>query len=73
MHAGLTIGTEQSFYSVREDEGSLEICIDVLYGSIPSDDTYTISYSTSESAAEGNLLSSHILIHQLILFLCLHM
>ena len=54
--AGLTIGTEQSFYSVRENEGSLEVCIDVLLGSIPSSDTYTISYTTSESSAEGNWL-----------------
>ena len=52
--AGLTIGTEQSFYSIREDEGSLEVCIDVLLGSIPSSDTYTISYTTSEYTAEGN-------------------
>ena len=51
--AGLTIGTEHSFYSVREDESSLEVCIDVLLGSIPSNDTYTISYTTSDSAAEG--------------------
>ena len=54
LYAGLTIGTEQSFYSVRENEGSLEVCIDVLLGSIPSNDTYTISYTTSESSAEGN-------------------
>ena len=53
-NVGLTIGTEQSFYSIREDAGSLEVCIDVLLGSIPSNDTYTISYTTSESAAEGN-------------------
>ena len=52
--AGLTIGTEQSFYSVKENEGSLEVCIDVLLGSIPSSDTYTISYTTSEYSAEGN-------------------
>lgn len=56
---GLTIGTEQSYYSIREDEGSLEVCVDVLLGSIPSSDTYTISYTTSNSAAEGKSLFYH--------------
>ena len=54
LSAGLTIGTEQSLYTIREDEGSLEVCIDVLLGSIPSSDTYIISYTTTESAAEGD-------------------
>ena len=56
---GLTIGTEQSFYSIREDEGSLEVCVDVLLGSIPSSETYTISYTTLNSAAEGKSLFYH--------------
>ena len=50
---GLTIGAEQSFYSIKEDEGSLEICIDVLLGTIPSDESYTINYITANGAAEG--------------------
>ena len=53
---GLTIGTEQSFYSIREDEGSLEVCVDVLLGSIPSSETYSISYTTLNSVAEGESL-----------------
>ena len=53
LYAGLTIGTEQSFYSVREDEGSLEVCIDVLLGDISSNNTYVIGYTTYESVAEG--------------------
>ena len=52
MHAGLTIGTEQSLYTVNEEDGSLEICI---VGSITSNDTYIISYTMSESTAEGNI------------------
>ena len=54
VYAGLTIGTEQSFYSVREDEGSLEVCIEVLLGTVPPNYTYIISYTTSQSTAEGN-------------------
>ena len=53
VSTGLTVGTEQSFYSVREDDGSLEVCIDVLFGTIPSNNTYIISYTTSQSTAEG--------------------
>ena len=50
---GLTLGPEKSLYSVKEDEGSLEVCMDVLLGTIPSSETYTISYSTVNGAAEG--------------------
>ncbi|CAI8052154.1 Sodium/calcium exchanger 2 [Geodia barretti] len=50
---GLTLGTEKSLYSVKEDEGSLEVCIDVLLGSISSGDTYTVSYTTVNGAAQA--------------------
>ena len=53
LHAGLTIGAERSFYSIREDEGSLEICIDVLQGTFPSSESYDISYTTASSDAKG--------------------
>ena len=49
----MTLGPEKSLYSVKEDEGSLEVCMEVLLGIIPSSETYTISYSTVNGAAEG--------------------
>ena len=50
---GLVLGSEKSLYTVKEDEGSVEVCIDVLMGTISSGDTYTISYTTANGAAEG--------------------
>ena len=50
---GLTLGTEKSLYSIKEDGGSLEVCIDALLGTISSSDTYTVSYTTVDDAAEG--------------------
>jgi hypothetical protein len=50
---GVTIGAEESQYSTKEDEGSLEVCIDVLLGTIPSSQTYTFDYSTVNGAAEA--------------------
>ena len=51
---GLTLGTKKSLYSIKEDGGSLEVCIDALLGTIASSDTYTVSYTTVDDAAEGN-------------------
>ena len=58
MHAspaclGLTVGLQHTLYSVGELDGSLEVCSEVLEGTILANETVLINYITASSDAEG--------------------
>ena len=50
---GLTLGLQHTLYSVGELDGSLEVCAEVLEGTILANETVLINYITASSDAEG--------------------
>ena len=48
----VTIGLQKRYYSVREDSGSLQVCMEILSGDI-GEITISINYSTIDGTAEG--------------------
>ena len=50
---GLTIGLQHSMYSVSEVDGSLQVCAEVLEGSILANETVLVNYFTASGDAKG--------------------
>ena len=50
----VTIGFEQAYYLVMEDQGTVEVCASVTSGSLGAEVTVTLG--TQNGSAEGKLL-----------------
>ena len=48
----VTIGLQQSYYSVREDGGFLQVCVEILSGDTEGR-TISLDYTTVDGTAEG--------------------
>ena len=51
----MIIGLQNSYYSVREDGGLLQVCVEVLSGDI-NGRTISLNYTTIDGSAEGCLV-----------------
>ena len=53
----MTIGLKQSYYSINEGDGPVDVCISYLSG-VFNGDTFTVDYSTTSGTAEGKYITA---------------